>query len=82
MPGTFSSPAQVIDPDMHHGTCVMHAGIANSQLLLKSVVRKPFPEFQAQPAILRISWEAHGKHKILYGISITNIVYPIFGGQV
>ena len=29
MPGTFSPPPQVNDPDMHHGTCVsavMHAG--------------------------------------------------------
>ena len=23
MPGTFSLPLQVSDPDMHHGTCVM-----------------------------------------------------------
>ena len=24
MPGTFSSPPRVSDPDMNHGTCVMH----------------------------------------------------------
>ena len=24
MPGTFSPPPWVSDPDMHHGTCVMH----------------------------------------------------------
>ena len=24
MPGTFSPPSQVSDPDMHHGTCVTH----------------------------------------------------------
>ena len=24
MPGTFSPPPQVSDPDMHHGTCVTH----------------------------------------------------------
>ena len=24
MPGTFSPPPRVIDPDMHHGTCVTH----------------------------------------------------------
>ena len=24
MPGTFSLPPRVIDPDMHHGTCVTH----------------------------------------------------------
>ena len=27
--GTISLPLQVSDPDMHHGMCVMHAGIAN-----------------------------------------------------
>ena len=26
---TFSPPPQVSDPDMHHRTCLMHAGIAN-----------------------------------------------------
>ena len=47
MPGTFSPPPRVSDPDLHHGTCV----IAN-----KSVARKTSPAFpaQAQPAILRI----------------------------
>ena len=35
MPGTFSPPSWVGDPDMHHGTCLTHvpammrAGIAN-----------------------------------------------------
>ena len=24
MPGTFSPPSLVIDPDMHHGTCLTH----------------------------------------------------------
>ena len=24
MPGTFSPPPQVRDPDIHHGTCVKH----------------------------------------------------------
>ena len=24
MPGTFSPPLRVSDPDMHHGTCVTH----------------------------------------------------------
>ena len=24
MPGTFSPPPRVSDPDMHHGTCVKH----------------------------------------------------------
>ena len=24
MPGTFSPPSLVSDPDMHHGTCVTH----------------------------------------------------------
>ena len=25
IPGTFSSPPRVSDPDMHHGTCMIHA---------------------------------------------------------
>ena len=29
MPGTFPPPPRVCDPDMHHGTCVTHTGIAN-----------------------------------------------------
>ena len=24
MPGTFSAPSRVSDPDMHHGTCMTH----------------------------------------------------------
>ena len=38
MPGTFSPPARVSDPDMHHGMCVTHvpwcvAGILSSGFL-------------------------------------------------
>ena len=29
MPGTFSPPPRVSDPDMHDARAVMHAGIAN-----------------------------------------------------
>ena len=67
MPGTFSPPPRVSDPDMHYDTCrdaraVMHAGIANWRFPLKSVARKTFPTFpvHAQPAILRIWLDAHG----------------------
>ena len=40
IPGTFSPPPRVSDPDMHHGTCVTHAGIANLLFSLKSGRRK------------------------------------------
>ena len=61
MPGTFSLPPRVSDPGMHHGTCVMHVGIANKRFALKSVAGETFPAFpaHAQPAILRIWYEAH-----------------------
>ena len=58
MPGTFSTPPQVGDPDMHHGNAraVMHAGIVNWRFPLKLVAGKTFPAFpaHAQPAIWRI----------------------------
>ena len=40
MPWTFSVPPRVSDPDMHHDTRVMHAGIANKRFPLKSVAGK------------------------------------------
>ena len=69
MPGTFSPPPRVSDPDMHHGTCVKHVPwcmpgsliIAFSRFPIKSVAGKMFLAFSApvQPAILRIWQEAH-----------------------
>ena len=57
MPGTFSLPPRVNNPDMHHGTCVAH-GIVNSGLLTSGflwsrLAGKTFPAFPAhvQPAI-------------------------------
>ena len=61
MPGTFSPPPRVSDPDMHHGTCVTHVpwcrlGSLTSGFPLKSMAGKTFPAFpaHAQPEILRI----------------------------
>ena len=61
MPGTFSRPPLVSDPDMHHGTCVTHVpwcmpGSLTSGYLLNRRWGKTFPSFpaHAQPAILRI----------------------------
>ena len=61
MPGTFSPPPPVSDPDMHHGTCVTHvtwcmSGSLTSGFPLKSVAAKTFPAFpaRAQHTILRI----------------------------
>ena len=79
MPGTFSPPPQVSDPDMHHGMCshpraVMHAGITNLRFPLKAVAGKTLPAFpaHAQPAILRIWQEAH-----VMDILIVNLVFQI-----
>ena len=61
MPGTFSPPSQVSDPDMHHGTCVTHVpwcmpGLLTSGFLRNRRWEKTFPAFpaHAQTAILRI----------------------------
>ena len=66
MPGTFSPPPRVSDPDMHHGTCVTHVpwcmpGSLTSGFLWSRRRGKTFPAFpaHAQPAILRIWLEAH-----------------------
>ena len=60
MPGTFSPLPQVSDPDMHHGTCVMHVpwcmpGSLTSGFIWNRRRGKTFPAFpaHAQPAILR-----------------------------
>ena len=36
MPGTFSLPPRVSDPDMHHGTCATHVGWCMSGSLTSS----------------------------------------------
>ena len=66
MPGTFSPSPQVSDPDMHHGTCVTHVPWCMPGSLTRSFLwnrrrGKTFPAFpaHAQPAILRIWYEAH-----------------------
>ena len=66
MPGTFSPSPQVSDPDMHHGTCVTHvpwcmSGSLTSGFFWNRRRGKTFPAFpaHAQPAILRIWYEAH-----------------------
>ena len=66
MPGTFSPPLRVSDPDMHHGTCVTHvpwcmSGSLTNGFLLSRWRGETFPAFpaHAQPAILRIWQEVH-----------------------
>ena len=70
MPGTFSLPPWVSDPDMHHGTCVTHvpwcmSGSLTSGFLWSRRRGKTFLAFpaHAQPAILRIWQEAHAMWK-------------------
>ena len=64
MPGTFSVPLRVSDPDMHHATCVAHVPWCIprsliSNFLWSSVMGKTFLAFPAQPAILSIWQDAH-----------------------
>ena len=61
MPGTFSPPPRVSNPDMHHGTCVRHVpwcmpGSLTRVFLWIRRWGETFPAFpaHAQPAILRI----------------------------
>ena len=61
MPGTFSPPPRVSDPDMYHVTCVTHvpwcvSGSPTSGFLWSRWRGKTFPAFSAhaQPAISRI----------------------------
>ena len=51
---------QVSDPVMHHGTCVTHVPRCMVRFLTRGGGKR-FPAFptHAQPAILRIWWEAH-----------------------
>ena len=58
MPGTFSLPPRVIDPDMHHDTCVTDVQLCMPGSLISAFHwsrwwRKMFPTFpaHAQPAI-------------------------------
>ena len=53
MPGTFSPPPRISDPEMHDARAGM---IANLRFPLKTVAGKTLPAFQAHahPAILRI----------------------------
>ena len=66
MLGTFSPLLRFCDPDMHHGTCMMHLpwcmwGSLTSSFLWSRPQGKMFLAFLAhvQPAILRIWQEAH-----------------------
>ena len=66
MPGTFSPPPRVSDPDMHHGTCVTHVpgcmpGSLTTSFIWSRRQGKTLQAFpaHAQPAILRIWQEGH-----------------------
>ena len=63
MPGTFSSPMGVSDPDMQHGTCVTHVPCCMSGSLTSSFLwsrwRGKRSRHSRQPAILRIWQEAY-----------------------
>ena len=69
MPGTFSPPQWVSDPDMNHGTCVTHVPWCKPGSLTSGFLwsRRQFPAFpaHAQPAILRIWQDAHSQAYLL-----------------
>ena len=84
MPGTFSPSPQVSDPDMHHGTCVTQMpwympGLLTSGFLWNRRRGKTFPAFpaHAQPAILRIWQEAHGRRSSNLKFVIFKLVWRI-----
>ena len=85
MPGTFSPPPWVSDPDMHHGTCVTHVswcmpGSLNSGFLWSQRQGKTFPAFpaHAQPADLRIRQEAHWWVTHFYSLLPWTLSLPIW----
>ena len=60
-PGTVGLRSRHASWHVRDARAVMHVGIANWRFPLKSVAGNTFPAFpvHAQPAILRIWWEAH-----------------------
>ena len=74
MPGTFSSPPRVSDPDMHHGTCVTHVpwcmpGSLTNGFFWSQRRGKTFPASpaHAQPATVRIWQEDHWSFRLRLG---------------
>ena len=67
MPGTFSPPPRVSDPDMHHGTCVSHVSWCMSGSLTSGFLwsrwRKNVPSIPGACAIRNSSiwWEAYAE---------------------
>ena len=79
MPGTFSPPPRVSEPDMHHDPCVTNVpwcmpGSLTSGFSRSLWWRKTFPAFpvHVQPAILRIWWKAHVKLTLRWDSNISN----------
>ena len=65
MPGTFSPPPRVSDPDMHHGTCVTHVpwcmpGLLTSIFLLKSVAGENVPGIPGACATCNFTYLVRG----------------------
>ena len=60
MPGTFPPPPRISDPDMHHGTCMTHDGIANKRFPLKYVAGKTYPDIPSACATRNFTYLARG----------------------
>ena len=81
IPGTFSPPPRVCNPDMHHGTCVTHVpwcmpGLLTSRFLWSRRWGKMFPA-HAQAAILRSWQEAHWIYEQMHNIKPSSIAYSM-----
>ena len=77
MPGTFSQPPRVSDPDMQYGTCATHvlwcmSGSLTSGFLWSRFAGKTFPAFlaHAQPAIF-----VSGMKPMVYNICVICLDY-------
>ena len=75
MPGTFSPPPQVNDPDMHHGTCITHVPLCMPRSITSGFLwsRWQGKRFRHSRHILRIWQEA----RCLYTDKTTAMPQPI-----
>ena len=82
MPGTFSPPQPVSDPDMHHGTCVTHVRDAyrDGQLAVSYEVggRENVPGIPSACATRKFAYPVRGPCCVLSGVvTIRLLIYKI-----
>ena len=71
MPGTFSSPLRVSDPDMHHGTCVTHVPWCMSGSLTSSFLwsRRRLKRSRHSRRMCNLQFYVSGKRSIMTSTS-------------